>query len=55
MNTVHMNFPELAESELVRVEGGKGWGWIGWLEPAYEAGKGFLNGFSNGWKSGIRH
>lgn len=56
MGAVHVNFPELAESELAQVEGGKGWGWLPWLEPAYEFGQGFFNGFSRGWNSGAhRH
>ncbi|GMA67201.1 lactococcin G-beta/enterocin 1071B family bacteriocin [Leuconostoc gelidum] len=39
-------FNELTETELSSISGGKGWGWVGLIEPAWDFGGGVVKGFS---------
>lgn len=40
----------LTNKQLVGVVGGKGWGWIGLLDPAWE----FIQGIGNGFMSALK-
>lgn len=44
----NINFTELTSTELVEIDGGKGWGWLGLLQPIYDFGRGFVDGFKSG-------
>lgn len=43
-------FEVLTKKELVEINGGKGWGWVGLIQPAYDFCCGVAKGFTTSCK-----
>lgn len=44
--TLNNGFYEMSQYEIMVTDGGKGWGWVGLVQPAYD----FLSGVWDGFK-----
>jgi len=46
-----MNYVEIDSDELVEIDGGGGFGWVGLIQPIYDFGSGICQGFQDAAKN----